>query len=89
MVTKRTGIIVWLYHLKHVKALRKYGNIHYVSKKMKYAVLYCDAAESDMLVQRLKKQKFTKQIAPSYMQEISAHYKKKTEKKPEDEEQGL
>ncbi|GGH74413.1 uncharacterized protein YlbG (UPF0298 family) [Pullulanibacillus pueri] len=89
MVTERTGMIVWLYHIKHVKTLRKYGNIHYVSKALKYAVLYCDAEESDLIIQRLKKQKFTKRVDLSYLQEIRTHYKKKTETKPEDEEQQI
>ncbi|GGE41145.1 UPF0298 protein [Pullulanibacillus camelliae] len=79
MMTGRVGMIVWLYHLKHVKALRKYGNIHYVSKKMKYAVLYCDEDNSENIMRRLQKQRFTRRIDPSLLQEVPTHYKKKTE----------
>lgn len=39
-IKQREGLIVFLYHLKNSRQLRKYGTIHYVSKKMKYVVLY-------------------------------------------------
>ena len=42
METKRQGMVVWLHSLKQSKALRKFGNVHYISRKMKYAVIYCD-----------------------------------------------
>ncbi len=42
MENKRQGIIVYLHSLKHSKMLRKFGNVHYVSKRLKYVVLYCD-----------------------------------------------
>ncbi len=47
MFPMRQGIIVWLYSLKHSKQLRKYGNVHYVSKRLKYAVLYCNMEEAE------------------------------------------
>jgi len=85
MTTERAGMIVWLYHLKHVKALRKYGNIYYVSKKMKYAVLYCDKEDSENIMHRLHKQRFTRRVDPSFLQEVSMLYKKKTEETQKDE----
>lgn len=29
----RQGIIVYLHHLKQAKSLRKFGHVHYISKK--------------------------------------------------------
>ena len=42
MFGQRQSMIVYLHSLKHAKILRKYGNIHYISKRLKYAVVYCD-----------------------------------------------
>ncbi|MEH7391661.1 DUF2129 domain-containing protein, partial [Bacillus sp. JJ1474] len=38
MLGQRQGIIVWLYSLKQAKMLRRFGNVHYVSKRLKYVV---------------------------------------------------
>gem|GEM_PF-4564928 len=35
-IKQRQSIVVYLYHLKQSKILRKYGTIQYVSRKMKY-----------------------------------------------------
>jgi len=85
MTTERAGMIVWLYHLKHIKALRKYGNIYYVSRKLKYAVLYCDKEDSESIMNRLQKQRFTRKIDPSFLQDVSTLYKRKTEYEQKEE----
>jgi len=79
MRTGRTGLIVWLHNTKYVKVLRKFGNIHYVSKKMAYAVLYCDSEKSDLIVQKLEKQKFTKRVDYSYLGQLKTEYASKKE----------
>ena len=48
---ERRCLIVWVYTLKPLKQLRRYGLIHYVSRKMKYVVIYMNEEniESNML----------------------------------------
>ncbi|MCP3761886.1 DUF2129 domain-containing protein [Domibacillus sp. A3M-37] len=62
MLTERQALIVWLHSLKPAKSLRKYGNVHYVSKKMKYAVLYCNHVEAPGLAEKLAAFSFVKKI---------------------------
>ncbi|WP_249686066.1 DUF2129 domain-containing protein, partial [Bacillus velezensis] len=38
MFGQQQSMIVYLDSLKHAKILRKYGNIHYISKRLNYAV---------------------------------------------------
>ena len=42
MRIKRQGLIVWFQHRKNLKTIKKFGNLLYVSKKLKYAVPYVD-----------------------------------------------
>lgn len=66
MFTKRQGLIVWLYNLKNTKMLRRFGNVHFVSKRLKYAVLYCNQSELDALSEKLSSLPFVKKVEPSY-----------------------
>jgi uncharacterized protein YlbG (UPF0298 family) len=66
MFGQRQGIIVWLHSLKHAKMLRRFGNVHYVSKRLKYVVLYCNLEETEMLIEKLQSLSFVKKVEPSY-----------------------
>lgn len=56
---KRKGVYVYLKHLRLSKQLRKFGTILYVSRKMKYVLLYID---EDLLEENLSKMKALKYI---------------------------
>ncbi|MBO9130286.1 YlbG family protein [Bacillus sp. 165] len=66
MFGQRQGIIVYLHSLKYAKPLRKYGNIHYISRRLKYVVLYCDMEQVEQLMEKLDQLQFVKKIEPSY-----------------------
>lgn len=66
MFGSRQGIIIWLYSLKQAKMLRKFGNVHFVSKKLKYVVLYCNQDEVEDLTAKLQAYSFVKKVEPSY-----------------------
>lgn len=74
LFTKRQGLAVWLHSLKNVRQLKKFGNIHYVSKKMKYVILYCDQGEIDPVVQRLESLQFVKKVEVSMRPFVSTEY---------------
>lgn len=66
MRIKRQGIIVWFQHRKNLKHIKKYGNLLYVSKKMRYAVLYINKEELDRTMEEMLKLPFISKIDPSY-----------------------
>lgn len=74
MIKERTGLIVWISDLKSVKHLERYGNIHYISRKMFYVVLYMDSDQVDHTMKQLQKQPFVKKIERSYRNEIKTEY---------------
>lgn len=59
---KRTKLIIWLYSLKQVNKLKHYGLIHYVSKKMKYVVMYVDQEKTSEVTEKLSKLAFIREI---------------------------
>ena len=66
MLGQRQGIIVWLFSLKQAKMLRRYGNVHYISKRLKYVVLYTDLSETESLMEKINAHSFVKKVEPSY-----------------------
>lgn len=83
MIGQRQGIIVYIQSLKQVKLLRKFGNIHYVSKKLKYVVVYVDMDDVEGIVARLKKLNYVKNIDVSYRPYVKTEYENKKDKKEE------
>lgn len=70
----RQALIVWMYSNKKVKQLQKYGFVYYVSRKMKYAVLYTDVSEADHIQKNLEKLHFVRQVDVSPRQAMATDY---------------
>lgn len=75
-IKKRDGLIVWMFNTKYLRVLRRYGYVHYVSKRMKYAVMYCDHEATGSIVSQLTKMRFVRSVEPSHLQEIRTTYEK-------------
>ncbi|MEQ2464288.1 YlbG family protein [Niallia hominis] len=66
MLGQRQGIIVWLFSLKQAKMLRRYGNVHFISKRLKYVVLYTNKSDVDGIMEKINAHSFVKKVEPSY-----------------------
>ncbi len=65
-MNERQGLIVYVHQLKHAKSLRKYGHVHYISRKQKYVVLYCNREDIEMMTIKLQRLPFVKDVVESY-----------------------
>lgn len=74
MFGQRQGIIVWLYSLKQAKMLRKFGNVHYVSKRLKYVVLYCNLEDVKTIMEKIQSYSFVKKVEPSFKPFLKMEY---------------
>ena len=74
MLSQRQGLIVWLHSIKQAKMLRRFGNVHYVSKRLKYVVLYCNQEEIGDLQEKLETFSFVKKVEPSYKPFLKIEY---------------
>ena len=57
----RQGVIIYLHHLRQAKSFRKYGHVHYISRKMKYVVLYCDQEDVDGVISKVEQSSICKE----------------------------
>ena len=73
-VRKRQGVFVYLYHLKQSKQLRKYGSIQYVSRKMKYVLLYLDRIQVEETESKLKQLRYFKEVIVSKRPELPTNF---------------
>lgn len=73
---ERTGFIVWYNDWKAARGLEKYGSLHYLSRKMHYAVLYVNADSAEETMRNLQRLPYVKKIERSYRNEIKTEYER-------------
>jgi len=62
----RQGLIVWYEHRRNIKHIKRFGNIIYVSRKMRYAVVYVNQTEIEEKMESLSKLPFIKKVDKSH-----------------------
>lgn len=83
MFNNRIGLIVWMHSLKQVRSLKKFGNIHYVSKRMRYAVIYCDADLCETTIKRLLSLPYVSHVEKSQRPFLKTSFEEKWDKAKE------
>lgn len=71
---KRRAVIVYVYSLKQMKLLRKFGFIQYVSRRMKYVVIYMDEEVVDDTIGKIEKLHFVRQVEKSYRPDVEMNF---------------
>jgi uncharacterized protein YlbG (UPF0298 family) len=74
MLHERAGMIVWVTDVKQARNLDKYGSVHYISKKMRYAVLYMNADRYEDTARNVAKLAYVKKVERSLRNEIKTEY---------------
>lgn len=73
-IAERTGLAVWVKDLRKARSLGRFGNIHYMSKRLNYVCMYIDARKERQLVQRIQKMPFVIRVEKSLRKEISTEF---------------
>lgn len=74
-IVERLGLVVWVNDMKSARSsLCHLGNIHYVSKRLKYIYLYVDYNTADQLIKRIESMPFVKKVDPSRRKDISLDF---------------
>lgn len=74
MIAERSGLIVWLHDAKPARNLDKYGTLHYISRKMNYAVVYVNADRAEETIRSIQRLPYVKKVERSYRSEIPTEY---------------
>ncbi|GEO73549.1 hypothetical protein LNA02_02470 [Levilactobacillus namurensis] len=82
----RQSLIVYTYSLKQTRQLKRYGTVMYVSKKMRYVVLYVNREDVEKLTAQLKQLRFVKRVVPSNRPQISETFNGVSDKLSETDE---
>jgi len=74
MRTKRQGLIVWFQHMKNIKQIKRLGHLIYVSRKLKYAVLYVNQDVVESIENKLLKYSFVSKVERSQKPFVETNY---------------
>lgn len=74
MGEKRQGLIIWFQHRKNLKQIRKHGHIIYVSRKMKYTVMYVNQTDIESIETTLLKMPFVSKVERSYRPFLNTNF---------------
>ncbi|MHC5248000.1 YlbG family protein [Enterococcus sp. LJL120] len=76
-VQKRRGLIVWVYSFKQLKNLKRFGLVHYLSRRMKYVLLYVNEEDVADIKERIEKLHFVRSVEPSYRPDVEMNFAEK------------
>ena len=75
---QRVGYIIWINDAKSAKNLDKYGNLHYISRRLNYAVVYVDSDREEETLRNIQRLPYVKKIERSLRSEIKTEYSKES-----------
>lgn len=70
----RQEIVVYLYSTRNTRQLQQYGHVQYVSRRMKYAIVYVNKQVSDRLIEEIEQIDFVKSVELSPRKEIDMSF---------------
>mgnify|MGYP001950871754 FL=1 len=73
-IVERLGLAVWVEDLKAATSLARLGNIHYISKRLKYVYLYIDGQAAEQLIKRIECLPFVKKVERSMRNQVSLQF---------------
>lgn len=71
---ERLCLTVYLHYNRDARKLNKYGDMIYHSRRMRYVLLYVDQPQSTDIMSNLKKERFVKDVVPSYVKDIDQNF---------------
>lgn len=71
---ERQALYVWVYSLKWIKKLQRYGTIYYTSPKMKYVMLYVNSNRASEIKKELIAKNYVKRVALAHRKELDEHF---------------
>lgn len=77
IIQKRRCLIVWVYSLKQLKVLKRYGFIQYISRRMKYVMIYMNEEEIETAEAKINGLHFVRKVERSYRPDVEMNFAEK------------
>lgn len=74
LFVERIGYIVWFSDWKAARGLEKYGTVHYMSRRMHYAVMYLNADTAEETVKLIERLPYVRKVERSYRHELEMEF---------------
>ncbi|HLQ71614.1 MAG TPA: DUF2129 domain-containing protein [Bacillota bacterium] len=65
MRTERQGLVIWFQYMKNIKQIKRLGHLIYVSKRLKYAILYVNRENINKVEEKLLRYPFVSKVERS------------------------
>ncbi|MDR0921541.1 MAG: YlbG family protein [Lactobacillales bacterium] len=73
-IQKRRLLVVWVYSLKQLKNLKRFGEVQYVSRRMKYVLIYMNEEDIDEAEEKIERLHFVRRVERSYRPDIEMNF---------------
>ncbi|MDR3157180.1 MAG: YlbG family protein [Lactobacillales bacterium] len=77
MLQKRRLLVIWVYNLKPIKNLKRFGQIMYISRKMKYVLMYLNEEDVGEVEPKVRRLHFVRYTEYSYRPDIEMNFSDK------------
>lgn len=77
MLQKRRLLVIWVYSLKPIKNLKKFGQLIYISRKMKYVLMYLNEEDVSEMEQKVRRLHFVRYTEYSYRPDVEMNFSDK------------
>lgn len=73
-INRRRLIAIYYYNPRLLKNLKRFGEVFYTSKKLKYALMYVDEEKIDEIIPQIKKLHFVRDVEKSFRPDIEMNF---------------
>ncbi|MDR1568634.1 MAG: YlbG family protein [Streptococcaceae bacterium] len=73
-LNRRRLIAIYFYNPKFLKNLKRFGEIFYISNKLKYALMYVEDKEVDVLIKQIEHLHFVREVVESFRPDIEMNF---------------
>jgi uncharacterized protein YlbG (UPF0298 family) len=70
----RLGLAVFVKNIKSARNLRKFGNVHFISRRLNYITMYVPADTIEHTIERISRLDFVTRVERSHRHEIPTVY---------------
>lgn len=77
VIQKRRCLVVWVYSLKQLKVLKRYGLVQYISRRMKYVMIYMNEEDIEAAEAKINGLHFVRKVERSYRPDVEMNFAEK------------